>query len=141
MAFDIGSARPSQFPAILNFWEAATELPSATDDLPGLSALWERDPDAFVIASVEGDIVGTLLAAWDGWRGAFYRLAVHPDYRRHGLGRSLVAEGERRLRQRGVRRINLYVVEAHPAAMGFWPALGYLLDAEEVRFVKNVTPE
>jgi ribosomal protein S18 acetylase RimI-like enzyme len=137
--FPIGSAVPSQFPLVLSFWELATEIRSTTDDFAGLTALVSRDPEALLVACDGGDVVGTLIAAWDGWRAAFYRLAVHPELRRHGLGRALVAEGESRLRDRGARRISLYAVEAHTGAMSFWHAVGYQPDPTDMRFVRNLT--
>jgi ribosomal protein S18 acetylase RimI-like enzyme len=138
MAVELGPASPSQFPEILEFWKRATEVPSSTDDLDGLQALWQHDPNALIIATDEGRVVGTLIACWDGWRAAFYRLAVDPSHRRHGLGRFLVVAGEHRLRQLGARRLSLFAVAAHDAAAAFWPAMGYHLDTEDVRFVRNL---
>ena len=57
-----------------------------------------------------------------------------------GLGRLLVHEGEARLRGLGARRLSLFAVEAHDAAMAFWPAVGYQRDHMDVRFVMNLSP-
>jgi ribosomal protein S18 acetylase RimI-like enzyme len=138
VAVQFGTATPDQFPAILAFWLAATEVPSSTDDLDGLTVLWRRDPEALLVATVGTDIVGTLIAAFDGWRGGLYRLAVRPDHRRQGLARELVRRGEARLASLGVRRLSLFAVAAHEAPMGFWPALGYAPDPHELRFTKNL---
>ena len=35
-------------------------------------------------------MVGSLIAAWDGWRGSFYRLAVHPERRRQRIATALL---------------------------------------------------
>ncbi len=140
MAVVLGRATPAQFEAILSFWVIATEVTSSTDDLDGLNALWRHDPDAFLVATDGDEIVGTLIAGWDGWRAGFYRLAVHPDYRHQGLGRRLVNEGENRLRSLGARRLSLLAVEAHPVAMAFWASVGYRRDHEDVRFVQNLQP-
>ena len=43
-----------------------------------------------------------------------YRIAVHPDYRRRGIGRTLVKEGERCLAEQGVKRITALVEEKYP---------------------------
>jgi ribosomal protein S18 acetylase RimI-like enzyme len=45
--------------------------------------------------------VGTIVAGWDGWRGSLYRLAVLPAARRRGTALRLVADGERRLAEKG----------------------------------------
>jgi ribosomal protein S18 acetylase RimI-like enzyme len=134
----LASAGPDQFPDVLSFWRAATEVPSSTDDPAGLTALWTRDPEALIVAREDSVIVGTVIAAWDGWRGAFYRLAVHPEHRQRGIGRALVAEGESRLQRRGARRISLFVVEAHAGAVAFWGAVGYHRDHQDVRYVRDL---
>jgi ribosomal protein S18 acetylase RimI-like enzyme len=138
MLGDIRSARADELDAVLAFWRLATEVPSSTDDLAGLSALMARDPGALVVASEDGAIIGTLIAGWDGWRGAFYRVGVHPEYRGRGIGRALVREGEARLTSRGCRRLSLFAVAAHQGAVAFWTALGYQPDPDEVRFTKNM---
>jgi ribosomal protein S18 acetylase RimI-like enzyme len=137
---EIGAASPSQFSDILEFWRVATEVASSTDDREGLQALYQQDPDACLVATEAGAVIGTLIVGWDGWRGAYYRLAVHPDHRRRGLARRLVGAGEERLRRLGTRRVNLFAVGHHEAAVTFWPAVGYQPDPSEVRFVRNLPP-
>jgi ribosomal protein S18 acetylase RimI-like enzyme len=56
------------------------------------------------VAECDGEIVGTLIAGFDGWRINLYRLTVHPHMRRHGLGGAMVTEAEARLVRRGARR-------------------------------------
>ncbi|MGO9901020.1 MAG: GNAT family N-acetyltransferase [Solirubrobacteraceae bacterium] len=64
---------------------------------------------ALHVADQDGEIVGVLIAAWDGWRGNMYRLAVHPDHRRQGLALRLVRAGEQHLQRRGARRVTALV--------------------------------
>ena len=42
-----------------------------------------------MVAESDQQIVGTVIAGWDGWRGSIYRLVVAPSHRRAGLGRRL----------------------------------------------------
>ena len=140
MSIVLGPAVPEQFTEVLSFWRAATEVASSTDDVAGLTALRQHDPDALIVATDDGVIVGTVIAAWDGWRAAFYRLAVAPSHRRLGLGRALVEAGEAKVRTNGARRLSLYAVELHPGAMAFWDAAGYQRDWQDVRFVRNLAP-
>ncbi|HEY7946267.1 MAG TPA: GNAT family N-acetyltransferase [Acidimicrobiales bacterium] len=110
---------------VLALWVEAGAHPTSTDNAAAVTALVERDPDALLIAEIDGRVVGTLIAAWDGWRGNMYRLAVAPDVRRHGIAATLVGEAERRLRTLGCRRVTALVVDADPRAAEFWTSVGY----------------
>lgn len=121
---------------VLTVWRDAGAVPSATDDETSIAALLAFDPGALLVAEVDGVIVGTLIAAWDGWRGDMYRLAVVPDHRRNGVAAALATAGEARLRARGCRRITALVVTEHEHAVGFWTSVGYTRQAGQQRFVR-----
>ena len=54
--------------------------------------------------------MGSLIAGFDGWRANLHRMAVHPQWRRRGLGLALVAEAERRLEAQGAKRAGATVI-------------------------------
>jgi ribosomal protein S18 acetylase RimI-like enzyme len=131
----IRSGNLSDIPAVLALWREAGSEPTHTDDSPSLTKLIERDPRALVVADSEGQIVGSIIAGWDGWRGSIYRLAVAPEARRAGLGRRLVTEAEQRLAGRGARRLQTFVVTTDAEATGFWRSSGWEEQVERLRFV------
>ncbi len=133
----IRSAGIADVPAMLALWLEAAAEPSHTDDEESLRRLIERDPKALIVAESENRIVGSVIAAWDGWRGSVYRLAVAPDHRRAGLGRRLMSEAEERLAEAGARRLQAIVVESDAQATGFWRAIGWEQQVERLRFVKG----
>ncbi len=134
----VRSATADDVPLTLALWRAAESPPSATDDETGLSRLFDRDPGSLLLAEAGGQVVGSLIAAWDGWRGSFYRLAVDPDWRRRGVASALVRAGEERLRALGAVRLTAIVVERDRAALELWSAVGYQAQEERVRFVRMV---
>ncbi|MGH8983285.1 MAG: GNAT family N-acetyltransferase [Acidimicrobiia bacterium] len=131
------SALRGDVDGVLDVWRQADAVPSATDDAPSLVRLLEVDPGALVLAEVDGALVGTLIATFDGWRANLYRLAVVPECRRRGVARALVEEGERRARARGARRFSALVLEAEAGAVGLWEAVGYERDPRITRFTKT----
>jgi ribosomal protein S18 acetylase RimI-like enzyme len=136
--FRSASIRPAtvdDLAAVLRLWRDADAEPTHTDNLDSLVRLVERDPSALLIAEDAGVVVGSVIAAWDGWRGSIYRLAVAPTHRRHGLGTTLVGAAEERLRSAGALRLQAIVVETSPAAAGFWTASGWERQADRARFV------
>ena len=104
------------------------------DDLLRAIAVSSAD---VLAAELDGRVIGSIIGTFDGWRGNIYRLAVHPAHRRQGIARALVVEVEKRLKERGAKRITALVEKDHSWATGFWQAVGYGLDTRIVRHVRN----
>jgi len=137
-SFAIRSASADDAIAVLELWNAAGSVPTRTDDVRSIASLLARDPHALLLAEQNGELIGSLIASFDGWRGALFRLAVRTEYRLRGVGRALVAEGERSLRERGAVRITLYAIREESGAVDFWAAAGYASDERTLRFAKNL---
>jgi ribosomal protein S18 acetylase RimI-like enzyme len=124
---------------VLDLWAGAkSEHASTADRLDDVERLVENSPAALLVAELEGEIVGALIAGWDGWRGNMYRLAVREDHRHKGIGLALVRAGEEYLRGHGARRITALVAFDDEVAGGFWDAAGYPQDREIGRRVRNI---
>jgi len=130
----------ADFPELLELWRIAGSVPTPTDTPESLAALVAFDPEALIVAEAGGRVVGSVIVAWDGWRGSFYRLAVHPDARRRGLARELVRLGEERLRRRGAVRLNAIAVFEEVAAKGLWESCGYRWQTGQARFERDLEP-
>jgi ribosomal protein S18 acetylase RimI-like enzyme len=126
-------------PAVLDLWAQArskhANAPDRDDDVERLVA---DSPAALLVAERDGQVVGALIAAWDGWRGNMYRLAVRDGQRRQGIGLALTRAGEDYLRQCGVRRVTALVAFDDEVAGGFWESAGYPQDREIGRRVRNL---
>jgi ribosomal protein S18 acetylase RimI-like enzyme len=135
---DVRPARRDEIAAVLALWRAADAVPSVSDDPTGLGRLLDTSGDALLVAEVDGGLVGTIVAGWDGWRGNLYRLAVVPTSRRRGIALRLVAEAERRLAAKGARRLSALVLTDHDPAAALWHAAGYHHQPAIGRFVKSL---
>jgi ribosomal protein S18 acetylase RimI-like enzyme len=138
MSLTIRAAERADVPAVLELWRQTAAFRSATDDERGLLALLDQDLQSLLVAESGGEIAGAVIAAWDGWRGNLYRLAVLASHRRRGVARELVSAGERHLRSQGARRISALAVESESDVGGFWESVGYAPDPDVARFVKNL---
>jgi ribosomal protein S18 acetylase RimI-like enzyme len=134
------AASAADLPDVLKFWQVAAENDSRpVDTVAAVEALHRRDPDALILA-VDGDeIVGTVIAGWDGWRCHLYRLAVHPRRRREGLGGRLIAAAEDRFRNFGGTRADAMVLDGNETAHRIWARQGYRRQAEWSRWVNPLT--
>ncbi|HEV8718243.1 MAG TPA: GNAT family N-acetyltransferase [Candidatus Binatia bacterium] len=134
----IRRGHPEEVTAILALWRKAETTVSVTDTVEDLGRAIAESPAVVLVAEVEGQVIGSVIGSFDGWRGNIYRLAIHPDYRRQGIARALVDEVERHLAHQGAKLITAWVEQEHPWAMGFWRAIGYEVDARMVRFMHGL---
>ncbi|MFF2200682.1 GNAT family N-acetyltransferase [Streptomyces sp. NPDC058145] len=129
-------ALPADLDAVLAFWRTAAEGTSISDDRAGVERLVARDPEALILAELEGELVGTVIAGFDGWRCHLYRLAVRPGRRRQGIGSALLAAAEERFAALGGRRADAMVLVRNESAHHAWRAAGYGPEERWRRWVK-----
>lgn len=136
--FVLRECRSEDVGAVLELWRQADATPGVTDNADDLRRAVAESKANVLVVEAEGQIVGSIIGTFDGWRGNIYRLAVHPDFRRRRVARALVAEVEKRLARQGAKRITALVEKDHPWAMTFWEAVGYPVDERIVRRVRNL---
>jgi ribosomal protein S18 acetylase RimI-like enzyme len=135
----VRKGRSADVPSVLALWEAARSEHASTSDRPeDIERLVAESPAALLVAEQDKEIVGVLIAAWDGWRGNMYRLAVSDDHRRKGIALALTRAGEEHLRECGAQRVTALVAFDDEVAGEFWGAAGYPLDREIGRRVRNI---
>lgn len=86
-------------------------------------------PELFLVGELDGRIVASAMAGFDGHRGWVNYLGVAPEQRRKGLARALLEHVEVLLRERGCPKLNLQVRSDNAEALGFYAAMGYGQDA------------
>jgi ribosomal protein S18 acetylase RimI-like enzyme len=138
-AITIRAAQAADVEAVLELWSAArSALASAPDNAEVVTRLLEHQPGALLIALDGERVVGTLIAAYDGWRGGMYRLAVLANERRRGIATALVDAGHAHLRGLGAPRVTALVGADEDVALALWRAVGYRHDVEIARLSRNL---
>jgi RimJ/RimL family protein N-acetyltransferase len=133
--------RASDYPQVKAIWDAAGwgEHNGSTAEAVTYKLLNSRGP--FLVAEAVGQVVGTAMVSWDGRWGWASAVAVHPDYRRRGIARRLMAEAERVLTELGAYQICLLTNNQNAAAMGLYQSLGYESFDFVIYMRKKLTPE
>ncbi len=122
-AFDL----ERDYAAAAHLWQTAgpgVHL-SRSDTPDELRKKLARDPDLFLVAEVDSQVVGTVIGGFDGRRGMVYHLAVAPTQRRLGLATALLRELETRLRAKGCVKCYLMIDADHAGVVEFYRRLGW----------------
>jgi len=120
--------RPADEPAVVALWARCGLTRPWNDPHKDIARKLAVRPDLFLVAELDGTVIGTVMVGYDGHRGWINYLGVDPDCRRRGVGRALMAEAERLLRLEGCSKINLQVRTGNAEAIEFYRRIGYALD-------------
>lgn len=96
-----------------------------SDQVEEIAKKLRRDPDLFLVAEDEKEIIGVIVGAWDGRRGWIHHLTVAASHRRLGIGQALLREVENRLCAKGCLKVNLVVRPESAEAIALYRSLGY----------------
>lgn len=96
---------------------------SRSDEPEEVRKKMTRDPDLFIVAEEDGHLTGSVIGGFDGRRGLVYHLAVAEGRRRQGVGRALMDEIERRLRDKGCLKYYLLVTQDNEGALAFYESM------------------
>ena len=85
----------------------------------------KRNPGLSRVAEADGKIVGAVMCGHDGRRGWIYHLAVAQEYRGRGVGKMLLDDCVRGLREAGLKRAIILVEGNNAAGQKFWLREGW----------------
>ncbi len=123
--------------AVVSLWQQCGLTRPWNDSHRDIARALGVQPDLFILAVLDGQVVGSTMAGYDGHRGWIHYLAVAPEHRGAGYARRLMAEAESRLLALGCPKINLQVRCGNRPVIGFYQRLGYVQD-DVVSFGKRL---
>jgi ribosomal protein S18 acetylase RimI-like enzyme len=118
---------PTDYSQIITLWQNAgpgIHL-RRSDERDEIAKKIQRDPDLFLVAEIDGLIIGSVIGGFDGRRGMVYHLAVDDTYRKKGIGTVLMNELESRMKQKGCIRSYLLVTRDNLDAIRFYETQGW----------------
>jgi len=124
---------------VVSVWKESGLRKSPGDSRDEIRLKIKRDPELFLVAEdSDGKIIGTLLGGWDGRRGWIHHLGVIPSYQRSGVATKLVKEVEKRMKKKGVVKVNALVYESNDRSLKFFEKMGYELDRTLLKHGKEL---
>ena len=87
------------------------------------------DPQGLLVGMVDGRVVSSIMAGYDGHRGWLNCLATHPEHQRKGYAAAMVASAVDLLAQRGAAKINLQIRGGDTKLEAIYAKLGFTTEA------------
>lgn len=113
---------------VVTLWEECGLVRPWNDPRKDIERKLRVQPELFLVAQDGTEVVGSVMAGFDGHRGWIYYLAVAASHQRLSLGRALMQQAEKLLVEVGCPKVNLMVRSTNEAVIGFYRRLGYEQD-------------
>ena len=120
--------QPADEAAVVALWEECGLTRPWNDPRKDIARKLAVQPELFLVGTVDGELVGSVMAGYEGHRGWVNYLAVAPRARRRGHARALMQRAEQLLLERGCPKLGLLVRNSNPDAIAFYRRLGYAQD-------------
>ena len=136
----IRSFRTSDEDAVIALWRECGLTRAWNDPRKDITRKLTVQPELFLVGELDGKVIATLMAGYEGHRGWVNYLAVAPKHRRQGFGRVLMQEAEERLLALGCPKMNIQVRNSNAEALAFYRGIGYVQD-EAISLGKRLIPD
>ncbi len=113
---------------VTNLWFECDLVVPQNDPQRDIERKLRINPEWFLVGVLDGKIVATCMAGYEGHRGWINYLAVSPPYRRRGIAKQMMEEAEAKLRSAGCPKINLQVRKTNTEVIHFYESIGYSID-------------
>ena len=134
----------NDYTAMIKLWETAglPFKPRGRDGREAIARQMRENPDFFIgVFDENGKLLGVVVLSCDGRKGWINRLAVHPEYRRRGVAKTLIAEGEKVLRKRGMLIFCALIEDYNEVSKSLFRKCGYVEHRDIIYFSKRDSEE
>jgi ribosomal protein S18 acetylase RimI-like enzyme len=122
----IRSFQLSDYQSVAELLEEALSAECCEETMAACARQLSWDSELVLVAEIDEKIVGLLIGTVDRQKGYVYRVAVHPDNRRKGVGSALVSHMQSRFQQRNVLKVMVAVDKHNELLRPFYESFGSL---------------
>ena len=113
---------------VIELWNECLLLVPQNDPVKDIRLKTAFQPELFFVGCTGKRIIASLMAGYEGHRGWLNYLAVHPVYRKQGIGRAIVFHALEQLKALGCPKVNLQVRNFNSGVIEFYKKLGFAID-------------
>ena len=94
---------------VIDLWVQCGLIAPQNNPISDIQRKLEVNPEWFLVGELEGKVIATCMAGYEGHRGWINYLAVAPRHQHKGFATQIMQEAERILRDAGCPKINLQI--------------------------------
>ncbi len=114
------------YDTVAELWKSSNGVGVSPDDSKEyISKYLQRNPNTSFVAVENGEIVGTILAGHDGYRGFIHHTAVATAHRGMGIGTKLANAAVDAIRNEGINKVVLIAFKTNTPGNSFWEKQGF----------------
>jgi ribosomal protein S18 acetylase RimI-like enzyme len=128
LSFRITKYQDAYRDAVVTLWKKCGLLHAPNDPVKDIEEKMRFQPNLFLIATLNDEVVGSVMVGYEGHRGWLNYLAVSPEHQRKGYGRILVEKAIAELAKMGCQKLNLQIRKGNASAVEFYKRIGFKED-------------
>lgn len=131
------------YEALIKLWKDAnlSYRPKGRDKKERIESEIKKSTSVFLVAEIDGKIIGALLGTHDGRKGWINRLVVAQKFQRRGIARKLVLEVEERFTKLGIGIFACCIEDWNKESMEVFEKFGYIEHRDIIYYTKRKYPE
>jgi len=134
MKYSIIAMRLNRYDELMEFWKSCEGLCLSDDDsYENLRIFLKRNPKLNYVVLHGNRIIAAVKCSHDGRRGYLHHLAVKEEFRKKGIARELIDRCLSNLRETGIQRYRVFVMDRNQEAIKFWKHIGFVEQVYDYR--------
>ena len=141
---NIRQFQPTDSQQVIDLWFTCGLVRSWNNPQSDIERKMAEHPELFFVAELDGQLIGSCMAGYEGHRGWIYYLAVHPQFQRRGVAAQLMQRAETGLAVIGCPKVELMIRSTNLPVVEFYETIGYVQEPVVVmskRLIEDVPYE
>ena len=110
---------------VIHIWKECGLIRSWNNPKLDIQRKVKTQKDLFFVAELSNKIIATAMFGYDGHRGSVYYLAIDPIHQNKGLGKLLMDNIEKKLKEIGCPKINIFIRSSNINVKNFYKSIFY----------------
>lgn len=113
---------------MIALWDACGLIVKHNDPQRDIARKLQVNPEWFLVGELDGEIIASCMAGYEGHRGWINYLAVAPSKQRQGHAKAMMDAAEQLLREAGCPKINLQIRPTNRKVIAFYESIGFAVE-------------